>query len=137
MNLPYLLILSKDAQAVSIIRHRKDIPIPLIEAKNRMKQLARHTSFEENPDLYWRKQNARLHSNYVLDTSIPLAGPTADRTCSSWVHLSTEEVRPKTTGSESQNANTERVMCQDPKIPRWARRAQGKSVEKTIFYDLI
>ena len=26
MNLPYILILSKDAQAVSIIRHRKDIP---------------------------------------------------------------------------------------------------------------
>ena len=38
---------------------------------------------------------ARLHSNYVVETSIPLAGPTANRTCRSWVHLSTEEVRQK------------------------------------------
>lgn len=81
-----------------------------------------------------KEKNARLHSNYVVETSIPLAGPTANRTCRSWVHLSTEEVRQKTTGSESQNANTAIYMCLDPKRPRWARRAQGKSVEKTIFY---
>ena len=67
------------------------------ERKNRMKELSRHTSFGE------RKQNARLHSNYVVDTSIPLAGPTADRACRSWVHLSTEEVRHRISISKCQH----------------------------------
>lgn len=49
----------------------------------------------------------------------------------SWGNLSTEEVRPKTTGSgsESQNANTAIYMCLDPnsKIPRWARKKRTRT----------